>query len=102
MKNQIQADVERLALPGGRAVGTKGHDMARDYLNQRLRELGIQPYKAESLELPYSASGVSFTNLIGRVPGEQATAKPLLIGAHYDTCGPTPGADDNAAAVGIV
>lgn len=102
MKHQIILDVERLALPGGRAVGTNGHDIARQYLDQRLRQLQLQPYTGESFQMPYQAGGVSFTNLVGRLPGQSSAEKPLLIGAHYDTCGSTPGADDNAAAVAIV
>ena len=102
MKDQIRTDVERLALPGGRAVGTQGHEAARHYLHQRLRELQLQPYAGESFELPYRAHGIAFTNLVGRLPGQSAGLNPLLIGAHYDTCGSTPGADDNAAAVAVV
>jgi len=40
-------------------------------------------------------------NVIGVIPGHRPELAPVLIGAHYDTCGPLPGADDNAAAVAI-
>ena len=50
MKDQIQGDVERLALPGGRAVETKGHDVAQQYLDQRLRELRLQPYAGRTYD----------------------------------------------------
>jgi hypothetical protein len=33
---------------------------------------------------------------------QAAHATTILLGAHYDTCGETPGADDNAAAASIV
>jgi hypothetical protein len=102
MKEQIRNDVEMLAIAGGRAVGTKGHDTARQYLDQRLRQLQLQPYTGDSFQMPYGVDRVSFVNLVGRLPGQSTDTNPLLIGAHYDTCGPTPGADDNAAAVAIV
>jgi|ERR1043165_4670135 hypothetical protein len=102
MKEQIRNDVEMLAIAGGRAVGTKGHDTARQYLDQRLRQLQLQPYTGDSFQMPYGVDRVSFVNLVGRLPGQSTDTNPLLIGAHYDTCGPTPGADDIAAAVAIV
>ena len=102
LASQIRVDVEKLAVAGGRAVGTPGHDNARRYLIERLRGLKLRPYIGESFELPYCTNGNSFTNLIGLISGRSCRASPLLIGAHYDTCGSTPGADDNAAAVAIV
>lgn len=100
--DSLRADVMNLALPDGRMVGTPGHDQARDYLQQRLVQLGLEPYANGGYELPYRHNGVSFTNLVGRIPGQNPTLPPLLLGAHYDTCGPYPGADDNAAAIAIL
>ncbi len=42
---------------------------------------------------------MEFTNIVGRLPGMNPDLDPVLLGAHYDTCGPYPGAGDNAAAV---
>ena len=39
--------------------------------------------------------------MLGVLPGRLRDAEPILIAAHYDTCGTQPGADDNAAAVAI-
>jgi hypothetical protein len=102
VKEQIQIDVETLAVPGGRAVGTEGHQLARVYLDSRLRRLKLKPYAGTSSRLLYAANGIPFTNLVARIPGRSPSAAPLLLGAHYDTCGPTPGADDNAAAIAVV
>lgn len=44
---------------------------------------------------------MSLCNVLARAPGHSRTASPVLIAAHYDTCGIQPGADDNAAAVAI-
>ena len=102
VREQIQADVEALAEPGGRAVGTEGHQFARVYLDSRLRRLKLKPYAGTSSRLLYAANGIPFTNLAALLPGTSPGASPLLVGAHYDTCGPTPGADDNAAAIAAV
>ena len=96
---QIRDDVTRLAQPQGRMVGTSGHDAAAEYLIGRLSQLGIDPYVGESFALTYVVEGQRFTNLVGQIPGADPNLPPVLIGAHYDTCGPYPGADDNAAAV---
>ena len=96
---QIRDDVTRLAQPQGRMVGTSGHDAAAEYLTGRLSQLGIDPYVGESFALTYGVEGQRFTNLVGQIPGADPNLPPVLLGAHYDTCGPYPGADDNAAAV---
>ncbi|HSH69638.1 MAG TPA: M28 family peptidase [Deferrisomatales bacterium] len=105
--SQLQADVAALAVPGGRPVGSAGHRRAQGYLVERIRSLGLQPVLGGSFELPYegrspAGRGVPFTNLAGRLPGRTPGLAPILLVAHYDTCGPTPGADDNAAALAIL
>src|SRR5690349_22842403 len=91
-------DVTTLATSAGRMVGTAGHRNARSYLARRLDALGLSPY-GESFELPYARD--LLCNVIGVAPGRQAELPPIVLAAHYDTCGPLPGADDNAAAVAI-
>ena len=91
MKDHIRVDAEKLAVAGGRAVGTPGHEHARRYLVDRLHELQLRHYVGESFELPYRINGISFANLMGRIPAPSPSGHPLLIGAHYDTCGSTPG-----------
>jgi hypothetical protein len=91
-------DVRRLATSAGREVGTPGHREARRTLVERMRELELEPYAGDGFELPYLGR---FTNLLGVRRGGAPALDPLLLAAHYDTCGPLPGADDNAAAVAI-
>lgn len=95
----LRDDVERLATSDGRHVGSPGHRRAKEYLEARLRELGLEPY-GEGFALPY-APGEGLSNLIGVAPGSAREAAPVVIGAHHDTVPGTPGADDNAAAVAI-
>ena len=82
-------------------VGTPGHDAARRILLEKLGNSPLVPY-SDRFELPYRVAGNSFTNLLGLLPGSDLELPPLLLGAHYDTCGPLPGGDDNAAAVAIL
>lgn len=100
--DRLRNDVLRLTAHGERQVGSEGHRAAREYLIDRMTELGIRPYRDDSYELPYGSSGTEFVNLIGRIQGSTKDRDPILLGAHYDTCGPIPGADDNASAIAIV
>jgi hypothetical protein len=97
----LRADVDALCRDGTRAVGSRGHGNARAYLAARLTALGVPPYADDRFEATYDRD--RFTNLIGLLPGRNGGARPpLLIGAHYDTCGHQPGADDNAIACALV
>lgn len=102
MNSQLRNDVEAIATDQGRTVGTAGHRAAREYLVARCRDLGLIGYSDGELELPYQRSGVDFCNVVGVLPGSEPTLAPILLGAHYDTFGMQPGADDNAAAVAIM
>ena len=100
--DRLQEDIQRLVVPGGRLPGAEGHAAARAHIVQRLDELALSPYRDGSFELPYSEGGQNYVNVLARIPGRTDQAAPVLVAAHYDTCGPYPGADDNAAAVAIL
>ena len=100
--DRLKNNVLRLTSHGERQVGSEGHRAAREYLIDRMTELDMSPYRDDSYELPYGGSGTEFVNLIGRIQGNTKDRDPILLGAHYDTCGPIPGADDNASAMAIV
>ncbi|MBT3252639.1 MAG: M28 family peptidase [Candidatus Marinimicrobia bacterium] len=101
MLSQLKVDVEKLAAPGSRKVGTSGHDKAVEYLKERMLSSGLEPYFENSYELFYQVELTHYTNLAGVLPGFDRSLKPILLVAHYDTCGDQPGADDNAAAIAI-
>ncbi len=101
LAGKLKRDVAAIALPEGRMIGSAGHEKARRYLLGRMEELGLEPYEGNSLELPYSWDGEEFVNLVGVVPGALPSARPIIIGAHYDSVIPAQSADDNAAAVAI-
>lgn len=48
-------------------------------------------------EQSYEVEGRTYRNVIARLG--PANGPLIVIGAHYDTCGDTPGADDNASGV---
>ena len=99
---QLRADVAALATPAGRMVGSPGHAEARRFLCSRLAGLRLEPYGgAAGYTLPYRQDGQEFFNLVGVLPGADRAARPILLGAHYDSVIDAPCADDNAAAVAI-
>ena len=101
LAKSLERDVLGIALEIGRRVGTEGHGIVEEFLEDRLEEIGCEPYTKSSFCLPYVQNGESFTNIVGVIPGRDRSKKPLLIGAHYDSVIDAPCADDNAAAVAI-
>jgi len=101
MSEKLKLDVENLSQPGTRKIGSQGHAAARAYLTQRLSGLNLETYADQSYELPYQIGEDHFTNIAAILPGEHRELNPILLIAHYDTCGDQPGADDNAAAIAI-
>jgi Zn-dependent M28 family amino/carboxypeptidase len=55
----------------------------------------LQSYGLTSTEQPYAIDGVTFMNVITAVG--PSDGELVVVGAHYDAAGPTPGADDNAS-----
>lgn len=104
---RLRADTAALALPEGRRVGQPGHDVAREYLLGRLRDIGLAPFLGRSFALPYDRPHPTtgkvqrFTNLVGVIPGRNPNLAPLLLGAHYDSVIDAPCADDNATSVAL-
>ena len=94
--------VKILATSEGRSIRTPGHKRARRFLCANLKHLGLAPYAGDSFELPHGAGDNELVNIIAVAPGLNRTEPPVLIGAHYDTFGPLPGADDNAASNAIL
>ena len=63
-----------------------------DYIATEMKAAG-----AEIEMQDYEVGGETFRNVIGRFGAGKD--KTIIIGAHYDSCGDTPGADDNASGV---
>ncbi|MDA1279665.1 MAG: M28 family peptidase [Chloroflexi bacterium] len=101
-QNSLEADVLKLVSDRGRNVGSPGHIHARGYIAERLAGLGLTPYVGDSFILRFGADNSHFANIVGQITGSSPELAPILLGAHYDTCGDLPGADDNAAAISIL
>ncbi len=48
---------------------------------------------------PFVFAGNTYHNIIAELTGASSPESLLIVGAHYDTVGTTPGADDNASGV---
>lgn len=94
---RLSRHVEVLAsLIGPRSVHER-YDMlqaAERYVRDELTKSGLN---VESQE--YVVAGRTVRNLIAEQRGAARADELLVLGAHYDSVGSTPGADDNASAV---
>ncbi len=108
--NSIAADLEALCSDAfaGRKLGTPGLGRAADYLELRLRKLGVEPaFPGGYRQVFTTEDGVETANLIGRIGAEEGGRHAILC-AHYDHLGVDGsgtiyrGADDNASGVAAV
>lgn len=67
-------------------------DRVAAYLKDEFSQTG-----ATVSDQPYRVEGKSYRNVIAQFGPN--TAERIVVGAHYDTAGPFPGADDNASGV---
>src|SRR5262245_35526914 len=57
----------------------------------------VESANARVSEQPFAVDGKTYRNVIAHFGPE--TKEMVIVGAHYDTAGPLPGADDNASGV---
>ena len=101
----IRATVDHLTDPslGGRAMGTPGGRNVAFWLENRFRDLDLQPLGGSWMH-GFNHSGLFGRNVIGFIPGSAAPARYVVLMAHYDNLGILggtfyPGADSNASGV---
>lgn len=103
----LRSDVEFLASDAcaGRAPGTDGGRLARDFVVDRFTRLGLAPMGDEGHlhEIP----SIGGANVLARVEGSRNPDRHILLGAHYDHLGTWGGeiyrgADDNASGVAVM
>lgn len=111
-EGKLLQDVETLASDAfeGRRTGTKGAELAREYILKRFDEIGLQKLEGKnSFVIDFSftrrnaTTPVEAKNIIGMIKG--TSDKVIVISAHYDHIGMNGdkifnGADDNASGVG--
>lgn len=106
---QLLNDVKILSSDSyeGRKTGTKGAEMARVYLNNRFKAIGLKSFPQlqgfeQSFSFERGGKTINGKNLIGFIEGK--TDEVIVISAHYDHIGTIRGevyngADDNASGV---
>jgi len=108
--DQLLKDVQTLSSDAfeGRKTGTKGAELARNYISKRFKEIGLKSFPLlNSYQQSFTFSGIDDPkilgrNMIGYIPG--SSSKVIVISAHYDHLGIINGkifngADDNASGV---
>jgi hypothetical protein len=93
-QDRLYADVKFLTelYPARNYRNLASLNQAADYIKAEFGKLGCRV-----TEQPFTVNGRRYRNIIacfGPAEGER-----VVVGAHYDVCEDTPGADDNASAV---
>ncbi len=94
LSTRLHTHVETLATTIGGRIAATGLEKAATYIEQQLHSYGYA-----SRRQTFTASGDTFANIEAEVRGVQHPEKILVIGAHYDTAGNLPGANDNGSGV---
>lgn len=91
LRENLEGHVRRLAETIGprNTKNPKGYQKAAAYLEAELTRYGYQVQRQI-----FQVDGHACANLWASRAGGEET---LVVGAHYDTCDDTPGADDNAS-----
>ena len=108
---QLLKDVEVLSadVMEGRQSGSAGSKKAQAYIQERFRDIGLEPfgkdYKQHFRIATKRLVVEQATNLVGYIPGK--SRKAIVVTAHYDHVGQRDGniyngADDNASGVGAL
>ncbi len=81
-----------------RDVGHPAHlEATANWLLARFQEYGLEASFQE-----YVVDGRTFRNVVAVQPGAIASAPVTVLGAHYDSFGSGPGANDNASGVAVL
>ncbi len=74
---------------------------ARQYITDQLASYGVTTIN-QSYGLAETGSALEGANLIAEIPGSDAAAGAIVLGAHYDTIADSAGADDNGSAIAVL
>ena len=100
----------------GRGLGTQGTLLAKDYIIEQFKDVGIAPLDGvyeQAFSFRSGAAWIAATNIVGVIQGSDPNLSNeyIVIGAHYDHLGYDkkngektifPGADDNASGVAAI
>jgi Zn-dependent M28 family amino/carboxypeptidase len=94
-RDELKRHVARLAGDIGARTAETGIEAAAAYIRETLRAPGYT-----TSELRYEAGAFTYRNIETEIQGK--TEEIVVVGAHYDTAGPYPGANDNGSGVAAV
>ncbi|UCD76407.1 MAG: M28 family peptidase [Phycisphaerales bacterium] len=96
LRDELKGHVEMLADKIGprNVLYSQNLDKAAKYIESNLRGMGYE-IERHTIE----AGGVAGHNFSVQITGSAHPDEIVIVGAHYDTCYGTPGANDNASAV---
>jgi len=91
----------------GRKPGTKGMELATEYIIEKYQQLGLKPLFNNSFRDTFHIKKTETYNLIGLIQANEPTNNYVIISAHLDHIGTTTygqdtiynGANDNASGV---
>ena len=101
LKNRLMQQLTRHVIklsgitPRPDGAHPSGMQIASSYIVTRLERMG---YEVQSQT--FYAQGKPYRNVIARVGPEGGLL--TVVGAHYDVCDSSPGADDNASGVAVL
>lgn len=98
VSERLASDVRALVNDHGLRDAEHPENLQRiaTWLGQRFAKAGASATR----EQRYTVDGHEYVNVIAAFG--PSTADKLIVGAHYDTAGPLPGADDNASGVAVL
>ena len=98
-RDYLRKHVQMLAgtIGGRNAIRYQNLCKAADYIEGQLRTFGYAPARQV-----YKVDGQAFTNVEAQLDSNRRAGAVLVVGAHYDTAGGLPGANDNASGVAAV
>lgn len=111
LTQQIMVDIKYLSsdVMAGRAVGSLGSKLARNYIITRFKNLGISPFQSDYSHVFHhnKLKRRKGTNIVAQIQGTHFPEKHIVISAHYDHLGQKygqifHGADDNASGVALM
>lgn len=82
------SDLEALVAFGPRPAGSAELESTRRFLEQRLREMGLEPRRETFTVQDTPIGPVTFTNVLADLPGRAEGEAPppiVYLGSHYDT-----------------
>lgn len=99
LSDALRRDVIRLATTIGprNVTHPRQYQAAAEFIEAALCETGLHVTRQE-----FHADGDLCVNLVGELPGAERRGEIVVVGAHYDTCFSTPGANDNGSGVAAV